>query len=174
MKQTIIQTERLILRALRDSDAPIIMRLAGNPNISKTTRNIPFPYEDGMAESWIESSRTMANTGKSLTYAIELEEDNILIGSIGLIEINKSQAELGYWVGEQYWSNGYCTEATKALIKFAFESLALNKVKAEYLTSNIASGKVMKKSGMSYIGTIKKECRVGEIDSVDSYEISNI
>ncbi len=172
MKQTIIQTERLVLRALRDTDAPTVKKLAGNPNVSKTTRNIPFPYEDGMAESWIESTRA-ANTGKSLAYAIELKEEGILIGSIGLMEINNSQAELGYWIGEQYWANGYCTEATKALIKFAFESLELNKVIAEYLTSNVASGKVMEKSGMSYIGTTRKECRPGEVDSVETYEINN-
>jgi len=174
MHLTKIQTENLVLRALRIADVPMIKKLAGNPRVSKTTRTIPYPYEDGMAESWIESVRTMAETGKSLTYAIELKKEAHLIGSIGLHEIIDSQAELGYWVGEPYWSKGYCTEATIALIKFAFESLALKSITAEYLTSNVASGKVMKKSGMYHVATTRKECRPGEVDSVDLYQIDNI
>ena len=164
-------TERLILRPLRISDAPSIKDLAGNLNVSKTTRSIPHPYEDGMAESWIKSTQAMADTGESLTFAIQLKSDNVLIGSIGLVDISASEAVLGFWIGENYWGLGYCTEAAKTVLAFAFNSLGFQKITAEHLTYNIASGEVMKKAGMSHVGTVRKECRVGEVGDIEMYEL---
>lgn len=168
--QSIIATERLTLRSLKLTDATRIKELAGNLNVSKTTRSIPFPYQDGMAESWIKSTRTLAASGKGLAYALQLTKEEILIGSIGLIEIENLEAVLGFWIGEKYWNRGYCTEATKVFLEFAFNSLELRKITAEHLTSNPASGKVMKNSGMSHIGKVRKECRIGEIGDIEIYE----
>jgi len=102
LKQNIIMTERLTLRPLRMSDASRIKELVGNVNVSKTTKNIPFPYEDGMAESWINSTKLMAASGKSLTYAIEFTKEELLVGSIGLNEIDSSEAILGHRIGSGY------------------------------------------------------------------------
>jgi len=63
---------------------------------------------------------------------------------------------LGYWIGEQYWGKGYGTEATKALLDFAFNNLRISKITGEHLSSNPVSGKVMKYAGMSYIWNNKK------------------
>jgi len=164
-------TERLTLRSLRLSDAPRIKELAGNLNVSKTTRSIPHPYEDGMAESWIKSTHAMADTGESLALAIQITNENLLIGSIGLVDIDDYEAVLGFWIGERYWGLGYCTEATKAILAFAFESLGLQKITAEHLTYNMASGEVMKKAGMSHVGTVRKECRIGEVGDIEMYEL---
>jgi len=170
MKQVEINTNRLTLRPFSDNDSPIVKELAGNPRVSKTTRNIPYPYENGMAESWIESNRLMALSGTGLIYAVELKKEKTLIGSVGLTKINNSEAELGYCIGEKYWDNGYCTEATSALVKFVFEYMDINKITAEYLSSNPASGSVMRKLGMKHVNTSQKECRKGEVSSVETYE----
>jgi len=58
------------------------------------------------------------------------------------------RAELGYWIGVPYWSNGYCTEAARALVTYGFEELELDSVQARHLVENPASGRVMNKLGM--------------------------
>ncbi|VAW44312.1 hypothetical protein MNBD_GAMMA04-1521 [hydrothermal vent metagenome] len=171
VKQIDLESERLILRSFRISDASRIKELAGNPNVSKTTRSIPYPYENGMAESWIESTKELTDSGKSLIYAIELKNEQTLVGSVGLIDIVNSEAVLGFWIGEDYWGMGYCTEAVKSVFNYYFYSLGLKKITAEHLTYNVASGQVMKKSGMSHVGSVKKECRVGEVGDIEMYEI---
>ena len=55
MEQPEIETERLILRRFTSSDAGIVKELAENYNVAKTTLNVPHPYDEGMAELWIES-----------------------------------------------------------------------------------------------------------------------
>jgi len=72
--------------------------------------------------------------------------------------INKmfNNAEAGYWIGVQYWGNGYCTEALKAIINYGFGTLQLNKIHAHHITTNPASGRVMLKCGMSIEGSLKK------------------
>lgn len=157
-KQKSIKTERLTLRPFQLSDAKRVQLLAGDKRIAETTLNIPHPYENGMAESWIESHHDSFIKGISFTYAIIEKESNVLIGAIGLM-INSihRKAELGYWIGVQYWGKGYCTEASKAVIKLGFEYLNLNKIFARALVSNVGSWTVMEKIGMFYEGTLRHE-----------------
>ena len=144
-----IDTARLVLRPFVPGDAPRVQQLAGHPDIADTTLNIPHPYEDGMAESWIETHLPGFEAGLLATFAIVLRDDDDLIGAIGLT-INRElrMADLGYWVGKPYWNRGYATEATRALITYGFESLGLNRIGAQHLTRNPASGRVLEKAGM--------------------------
>jgi RimJ/RimL family protein N-acetyltransferase len=63
--------------------------------------------------------------------------------------------EIAYWIGEEYWGNGYGTEAAKAMIEFAFKEKKYHRVYVRHFKSNPASGKIMKKCGMEYKGTLK-------------------
>ena len=83
-----------------------------------------------------------------------------MIGAIGL-EINKEDhnAELGYWLGREFWNQGYCTEAAIAMIEFGFESLGLRRIVSEHMARNPASGKVMEKAGMTREGLRRKHVR---------------
>lgn len=157
-EQPILQTERLILRPFMLSDSKSVQKLAGDHRIADTTLNIPHPYSDGMAEAWIGSHREAFFNDNGITYAITKKGDDELIGAIGLM-INRlhRKAELGYWVGVEYWGQGYCTEATKTIIKLGFEKLDLNKIYARAFVTNIASWTVMEKAGMIYEGTLRQE-----------------
>lgn len=156
--QPTLETTRLILRPFFLSDAKMVQKLAGDYKVAETTLNIPHPYEDGMAESWISTHSENFEDGNEVTYAIINKSDGCLIGAIGLV-INKvhRKAELGYWVGVPFWNRGYCTEASKAIIKYGFEKLDMNKIYAMALVSNIGSWRVMEKTGMSYEGTLRHE-----------------
>lgn len=139
------------------SDAPDVRRLAGERDIADTTLNIPHPYEDGMAESWIETHKPGYETDSLATFAISLRGGAGLIGAIGLtIDRPFNRAELGYWIGKPFWNQGYATEAANAVIEFGFTDLRLNRISAWHLARNPSSGRVMEKIGMQLEGTARQ------------------
>jgi RimJ/RimL family protein N-acetyltransferase len=174
MNQPLIETERLILRPFEEKDAKSVQKLAGNKEVSKTTLNIPYPYKDGMAEAWISTHRTGWENRAVVVFAATDKGTKGLLGTVSLVEINGTNAELGYWFGEPYWNQGYCTEAAKALIEFAFAHLGITKIMAEHLSSNQASGRVMRKLGMLHVKQEYKPDRDGRITPIEIFELSRI
>ena len=150
-----LQTERLILRGFYLNDAPRVQRLAGDRAIAATTALIPHPYPDGAAEHWIGSHQSAFEAGTQITFAIVRRQDDLLVGAISLeVRPQHKRAEVGYWMGREYWGNGYTTEALRAVIEYAF-SIGLHRVFAEHFSTNPASGRVMQKAGMRHEGTLR-------------------
>jgi ribosomal-protein-alanine N-acetyltransferase len=168
-----LETDRLILRPFTLDDAAAIQRLLGDRAIADTTLSIPHPYEDGMAESWIAGRQELIECGERAPFAIERKSDGALIGSINLMDIQPGhQAEFGYWVGVPYWNQGYCTEAGRAMLRFAFSELGLVRVIASHLSRNPSSGRVMQKLGMQHEGTRRQHVRKWDVfEDVEIYGI---
>ncbi len=153
----VLETERLVLRALRLSDAPDVQRLVGAREVAATTLTIPHPYTTSMAEEWIGSHDERRERGEALHWAITRKQDGALLGVIGLELTDKHRrGELGYWVGVPYWRQGYCTEAARAVVRYAFETLELARLVAVHFAGNEASGRVMRKLGMTQEGVLRK------------------
>lgn len=158
MTQPSIETPRLVLRPFCLSDAPAVQQLAGERVIADTTLNIPHPYEDGMAEKWIEDHQPGYEAGLRATFAIVLRDDPQLIGAIGLtLDRGLDKGELGYWIGKPFWNLGYATEATTAVLEYGFSDLHLNRISARHLVRNPSSGRVMEKAGMLPEGTARQD-----------------
>jgi len=172
MNQPILKTNRLLLRPFQHNDKSAIQKLAGNKKVSDTTLTIPHPYTLNMAEEWLSTHEHDWLNKSRVTYAIARKKDNELLGSISLVEINCSIAKLGYWIGEPYWGNGYCTEALNAILTFAFNEIGLEKIVAEHLSSNPASGRVMQKNEMQHINSAEMLDRNKELAKVEIYEIT--
>ncbi|MCK4907727.1 MAG: GNAT family N-acetyltransferase [Spirochaetes bacterium] len=170
-----IKTDRLLLRPFELSDAPQVKELAGDKAISDTTLNIPYPYEDGMAEEWISTHQPKFEAEERVDCAIVLKSTQELIGAIGLIIDKKfNRADLGYWVAKEYWNHGYCTEAARAILDYAFDKLKLHKITAIHIARNPASGKVMEKIGMKKEGLFKDHViKCDEYEDIVSYGILN-
>jgi ribosomal-protein-alanine N-acetyltransferase len=168
-----IQTNRLILRPFKLSDAGGVQKLAGDFEIADTTLFIPHPYEDGIAELWIRSHAEKFAKGKELIYAITEKKSEELVGSIGLtINPDHDHAELGYWIGKSYWNRGYATEAAKAMLGFGFGELNLERIHAHCLTRNKASGKVLLKLGMQHEGRLRKHIKKwNKLEDIEMYGI---
>jgi RimJ/RimL family protein N-acetyltransferase len=171
--QPTLETERLILRPFLLADAAEVQRLAGDRAIAETTATIPHPYPDGAAETWIASHPDRYSRGECATFAITRRDGGALLGAIGL-EINPEmqRAELGYWVGKSYWNHGYCTEAARAVVRFAFEDLGLRRVFAQRYRRNPASGRVMQTAGMRHEGTLRQHAV--KWDVVDDIEVYGV
>jgi RimJ/RimL family protein N-acetyltransferase len=158
--QPTLETERLVLRAFTVADAPVVKTLAGAREIASTTLNVPHPYEDGMADTWIGTHAAGYAAGEQATYAVALKDSDDLVGAIGLtVASDHARAELGYWIGVPYWNRGYASEAAVEIVRFGFEELELNKIYAIHLVRNPASGRVMQKAGMRYEGRLRQHVR---------------
>ncbi len=157
--QPILTTERLVLRPMRYDDAPAVASLAGDKRVYQYTLLIPHPYLPEHATSWIASHARAWESGAGVTFAITLRETGQLIGAIGLTGLSSRHrlAEMGYWVGVPFWGKGYATEAARATIACAFETLGLHRVYAYYFPGNEASGRVLEKAGMTREGVARED-----------------
>lgn len=171
--QTILFTERLALRRFTLADAVDIKRLAGCRDIAATTLSIPHPYEDGVAEKWIESHQKGFQDGTLVDLAITRRPHKFVMGAVGLaINTEHNHAELGYWVGKPYWKQGYATEAARELVRYGFEVIGLNRIHSHHFASNPASGCVMRKAGLTHEGTLRQHiCKWDEYHDVQMYGI---
>lgn len=152
-----ITTERLILRLFQTTDAAAVAALCNNYNLYKNTLYLPYPYSLNDALSWMEHHYDNFMADKLYEFAVTDKETGEVFGAIALSN-NKhvNQGEIAYWIGEQYWGNGYATEAAQSILQFACEEKKLHKVFARYFSSNPASGKVMEKIGMKKEGILKE------------------
>ena len=170
-----IETERLIIRRFMPEDANDIYEACNDYEMVKTTLGLPWPYTKQMAEGWIPKLSQREKEGTSYEYAICFKDNpNKIIGCIALIDVNSvaKRAEMGYWVARKHWKKGIATEAAKAMLKFGFEKLGLHSIFARYFDINPASGRVMEKSGMTYVGTIRDhEFRFDKFYNIGYYEI---
>jgi ribosomal-protein-alanine N-acetyltransferase len=152
-----LETERLVLRLFTLDDVPEVARLAGDKKIADTTAQIPHPYNEQMAEEWIESHLPLYQQGKLLNFAVDSKKENSLVGTVGfVIEQQHQRAELGYWFGVRFWGNGYCTEAARVAVDYALSNLKLNKITARVYSSNPASSRVLSKLGFTLEGVLKE------------------
>ena len=169
-----LTTERLLLRGFTLNDAKEVQKLAGDRDVASSTLNIPHPYPDRAAEEWISTHREKFEKGSGVVFAITTKDSpHELVGAISLeIEILHQRAELGYWVGRPYWNKGYATEAAKALLKYGFEELTLNRIYSNHFTRNPASGRVMQKIGMKYEGCLHEHIKKWDVfEDVEMYGV---
>ncbi|MEE8413092.1 MAG: GNAT family N-acetyltransferase [Dehalococcoidales bacterium] len=158
-----IETKRLILRPFVMDDVGEVRKLVADRDIAATTSDSEVPQPD-MTELWIRERAERFGKGESFDFAIVQREKNLILGAIGLgfEHKNDESMQLGYWLGKQYWNQGYCTEAARAVIRYGFEELGLNRNFSRYFASNPASGRVMEKTGMKYEGTMREAYKKGD------------
>ena len=158
-EQIVLRGERLTLRPLTLADAPIVEHLAGEKDVASTTRLIPHPYPQGMAELWLAALPELYQKAEAINWGITLEGGPIL-GTIRLtLNPIDNHAEIGYWVGKPFWNNGYCTEAARAVVTYGFDVLSLERIFANYMARNPASGRVLSKLGMQQEGYLRRHRR---------------
>jgi ribosomal-protein-alanine N-acetyltransferase len=149
-----IETERLILSPLKESDIPLITEYLQEKIISDNTSNIPHPYSESDARTWIKMSDDALKSNTGYTFAIR-EKEGKIIGAIGLHDRGDDKAELGYWIAVPFWNKGFATEAAAAILNFGIKELKFHKIYATHFIHNPASGKIMEKIGMQKEAVLK-------------------
>jgi RimJ/RimL family protein N-acetyltransferase len=150
-----------MLGSFEPADAPELTRLAGAREIADTTVSIPHPYELDHALAWIGQQRRELVRGRATNFAVRLLPGSPLIGSAGLRDIDREHlsAELGFWIGREWWGHGYAREAAGAVIRFGFERLGLNRICAHHMARNPAAGQVLLHVGMQREGVLRERVR---------------
>lgn len=148
-----IQTPRLILRQWQESNTASFIQMCADDDVMR------YFYKKLNAEeatAFIQRLKDdIAKRGWGL-FAVELKSTGEFIGFIGLHlhppEFEMADApEIGWRLLPQYWHQGYATEGAKAVLKYAFRKLRLEKVISFTATQNSASERVMQRIGMEKI-----------------------
>lgn len=172
--QPTFKTERLILRPFTLSDAPRVQYLASDRRIAEMVSHIPHPYPEGAAKEWITGHRPGWQEGIQASFAIVEAHAVELYGAIGLtistVDDDLTEAELGYWLGVDYWGKGIVTEACQRIVEFGLNDLGLHRIQARRLSINPASGRVLEKAGFVHTRTADGTCG-DKYASLDYYEI---
>jgi [ribosomal protein S5]-alanine N-acetyltransferase len=153
------------LREVSINDTHDITHLM-NYNISKYLYDVPNPYSVEDALNFIKSAHSDFNSLRALHFAIEYKEDKsersnnpLFVGAISLknIDLVNKKANLGYWIGEQYWCRGIATECVGLVIDYAFSAeLGLEEISAYVFPENKASIRVLEKNGMQKKGEVNE------------------
>lgn len=149
----IIKCDKCILRNWKYSDLANLVKNANNPNIACNMRDgFPYPYTVNAGKQWIQLAEN-----NDVIFAITVNDE--AIGSIGLNigeDIERISAEVGYWLGEDYWGKGIASSALKGIVEYGFNELRLERIFAVPIEHNIASRRVLEKNGFILEGILRK------------------
>ncbi len=168
-----LATPRLTLRAARMTDARDLYEYSRDPEVAHHVLWEPHASIH-QTRGYIRSLLRQYRAGLPSTYVIELNAERKVIGTIGLMWVQRDNrsAEIGYSLNRAYWNRGLMTEAVRAMLRFCFETLYLNRVEAQHETDNPASGAVMRHAGMKHEGLLRQRIyNKGRFVDVELYAI---
>ena len=153
LPETVIKTDRLVLRPMVESDLDGVVAAIGDFGVSRMLARVPHPYcrSDGLAYlAMVEENR-----GRDLALAITL--DGRAIGGIGITGIHSGR-EFGYWLARAAWGKGFASEAGAAFLAHVFDVLSVDLIRSGVFVDNPASFGVQKKLGFVEIGRRMVHC----------------
>lgn len=144
----VLETKRLILRPWCEDDAEALYESACDPDVGPPAGWLPHTSVD-------DSRRIIKGVlSAPLTFAICLKKDGKPIGSVGLhrndLACREDEYELGYWIAKPYWGQEIVPEASRALLRYAFENLGMSRIWCGYYEGNVKSRRVQDKLGFVY------------------------
>ena len=157
-----VRTERLLLRPGWIEDAPALHRAIADEAIVRNLASAPWPYEAADAHAWLTTERRPGDA--ALLIFRRTSGPPELAGTIGLGRRPNGARELGYWIARRWWNRGFATEAGRAMIALARNSLRLDRLSAGHFLDNPASGRVLEKIGFRPTGRIAPRFSAGRGD----------
>lgn len=148
-----IRTERLLLREFVDDDWPAVLAYQNHPDylrvydIGPQSEEVIRDFVHGFVTWQVEKPRYR------FQLAVTLAASGELIGNFGIRKpkSHSSEAEIGYELSPWHWGNGYATEAGRAMLDFARDTLHLKRLVADCFDENVASAHVLEKLGMQLV-----------------------
>jgi RimJ/RimL family protein N-acetyltransferase len=150
----VLQLGDIAVRHLVREDAEAIARHADNPLVAEVLRDrFPSPYSRDHARSFI---RAVIDSDPPMAYAIANEQE--AFGVVGFLpgqDVYYRSAEVGFWIGEEYWGRGIMSRVLQAFSEYLFLNFEFNRLYCGIFSSNPASARVLEKSGYQREGILK-------------------
>lgn len=161
------------LRKWQLSDAKSLSELLNNRKIFDNLRDgLPFPYTEDDARFYINE---MLNSDTNSVFVFAIEYDGQVVGNIGVFRqgnIHFKTAEIGYYIGEEFWNKGIATEAVRKTCDFVFNYSDIIRIYAKPFARNVASCKVLEKAGFLCEGTLRANAvKNGVVEDMKMYSI---
>ncbi len=143
------------VRPWRLDDAPALARHANSRRVWANLRDrFPHPYTIDDANAWV---RHCARLVPTTDFAIEVNGE--AVGGIGAVlrgDIERVDAEIGYWLGEGCWGRGIMSGALAEFAPWVFERFNLARLHAHVFAFNHASARVLEKTGFQLEGRLRQ------------------
>jgi RimJ/RimL family protein N-acetyltransferase len=150
-----LELKTCTLRSWEWRDRESIVRYANNPRVARNLRDrFPHPYTDRDARNWLD---VVVDADPETNFAIVVGGE--AVGGVGYTlqyDVDRRSAEIGYWLGEEFWGRGIATEALIAVTNHAFASHDICRVFAHVFEWNPASARVLEKAGYTFEGRLRK------------------
>lgn len=158
----IAKKENYILRTWQAEDAASLSNYLNNKKIWDNCRDgLPYPYSKENAKAFID----MAQRKEGIhDFCIEINGE--AVGNIGFVpcaDVERFNAEVGYWLAEPYWNHGIVTDALKEAINYYFAHTDKVRVFANIFEHNIPSMRVLEKAGFTKVGILRKAVFKNEV-----------
>jgi [ribosomal protein S5]-alanine N-acetyltransferase len=144
-----------VVRSWRADDLPSIVRHANNREIARQLRDrFPHPYEPAHALGFLQWA---GQQPVETVWAIAFHDTPV--GGIGVQlghDIERVSAEIGYWLGQDFWGRGLATAALRSVTDYAFEQFGLSRIFAVPFDANRASIRVLEKAGYVLEGHLRR------------------
>lgn len=157
-----LETERLILRKMKRSDAEDMFEYSKDPEVTKYLLWMPHPSVHYTAR-YLNYLQDRYAVGKFYDWAVVDKATGKMIGTCGFTCFHEehNSAECGYVLNPGYWGRGIAAEALGAVMKFGFMTIGLHRIECRYMQGNDRSRRVMEKVGMTYEGMMRDAILVG-------------
>ena len=160
---TELRTPRLLLRPLREADAPALFAIFSDPGVMRYWSTPPWESIDRADAMIARDLRAMA-AGEHVRLGVQRPADDTILGVCTLFAFAPTcrRAEVGYCLASNAWGQGYMNEALQALLEFGFAELGLNRVEADIDPRNTRSARSLEKLGFTREGYLRERWIVGE------------
>jgi ribosomal-protein-alanine N-acetyltransferase len=168
--ETIIKTNRLLLRQFVDSDIENVFRGLSHPDIIRYY-GISFDSLEATKEQMIWFAN-LEKEGTGIWFAVCSLDNKTFYGAGGLNSLSKEhkKAEIGFWLLPNFWGKGIMKEAMPLICDFGFDKLGLNRIEGFVESENTNCKNAMAKLDFQHEGTMKNcEIKNGKFISLDIY-----
>jgi ribosomal-protein-alanine N-acetyltransferase len=174
-ESTVIDTDRLRLRPFADADIPRVVETCSDPTTRHWLHNMPHPYVDATARSYLADCVWQAAIGSKATWAVADRDTDALLGNVAVMDLHSGSGEVGYWAHPDARGRGVMTEAVRAVVQHAFDPAGLDRARLVLYAAagNPPSNAVAVAAGFRLFGTqtAAEPLGDGSFDDLHGFEL---
>lgn len=166
-----LASDGLRLRVLNENDAPALLRIFGDPEVTRYWSSAPWPDQQG-ASDLLRRDREALEQGTALRLGIERVAAPGVIGTVAVFNHSAAnrRAEIGYALARSCWGQGVMHEALSLFVAWLFDACDLHRLEADIDPGNLASARSLRRLGFQREGLLRERWIVdGQVSDTELY-----